>query len=399
MPRQEHVFTVFVASPSDVVDERTKLEEVIGELNIMWSRELGFRLDLVRWETHTFPGVGEDAQDVINEQILDDYDLFIGIMWCRYGTPTGRSDSGTVEEFERAKARHDADSSSVKLMVYFKDEPMPPSSIDTAQLSKVNEFRRSLGKEGALYWNFTSVENFEKFIRLHLTRQVQAWKAQFRESESYAVQNESIEQPIRELEVEPEDEFGILDLIEIFEDRFAELAQISERIGKATETLGDKITKHTTELNELPHDSRGNVNRRAAKRIISRASADMDHFSVRIEAEIPLFSNTFNTGMDAIIRGVSMSANLDSAETVAEQSTETLEAIATLRETLTTTEKTTSEFRQTIAGLPPMTSELNRAKRAAVSVLDRLIAEFNGGQTLLREAETVVRDFPGGGYA
>ena len=61
MPRQEHVLTVFVASPSDVGDERTKLEEVIRELNETWSRELGVRLDLVRWETHAFPGMGIDA--------------------------------------------------------------------------------------------------------------------------------------------------------------------------------------------------------------------------------------------------------------------------------------------------------------------------------------------------
>ena len=46
MPRQEHVITVFVASPSDVSDERSKLEDVIRELNITWSRSLGIRLDL-----------------------------------------------------------------------------------------------------------------------------------------------------------------------------------------------------------------------------------------------------------------------------------------------------------------------------------------------------------------
>lgn len=88
MPRQEQVFSVFVASPSDVGEEREKLEEVIRELNLTWSRELGIRLDLIRWETHAYPGMGADAQDVINEQIPNDYDLFIGIMWCRYGTKT-----------------------------------------------------------------------------------------------------------------------------------------------------------------------------------------------------------------------------------------------------------------------------------------------------------------------
>ena len=152
MARQEHVLSVFVASPIDVEAERGKLEDVIRELNVTWSREIGVRLDLVRWETHAYPGIGADAQDVINEQMPDDCDLFVGIMWCRYGTPTARADSGTVEEFERAKARYDNDPNSIRVMVYFKDEPIPPSRLDPEQLAKVNAFRNSLGDEGALYW-------------------------------------------------------------------------------------------------------------------------------------------------------------------------------------------------------------------------------------------------------
>ncbi len=73
MARQEHVLSVFVASPGDVEAKRCKLEDVIRELNVTWSRELDVRLDLVRWETHAYPGMGTDAQDVINAQIPDDY--------------------------------------------------------------------------------------------------------------------------------------------------------------------------------------------------------------------------------------------------------------------------------------------------------------------------------------
>ena len=81
MPRDERVFVVFVASPSDMQPERDALEEVIRELNLTWSRKLGIRLDLVRWETHGVPGFGADAQDVLNRQLPDDPDIFIGLMW------------------------------------------------------------------------------------------------------------------------------------------------------------------------------------------------------------------------------------------------------------------------------------------------------------------------------
>ena len=48
-----------------------------GHLDVLeeWARELGIRLELVRWETHAYPSFGEDPQSVINEQIPDDYDL------------------------------------------------------------------------------------------------------------------------------------------------------------------------------------------------------------------------------------------------------------------------------------------------------------------------------------
>lgn len=392
MPRQEHVLTVFVASPSDVGDERTKLEEVIRELNVIWSRELGIRLELVRWETHSFPGMGDDAQDVINEQIPKDYDLFIGIMWSRYGTQTGRAGSGTVEEFERAKTRYDTGKDDVKIMMYFKDEPLPLSRIDPAQLQKVNEFRESLGEEGALYFKFNSVEHFEELARMHLARQVQAWKKQFLKSGDGAARSELSKEPSPQQEVQSEDDLGILDLFEIFEDQFAELGKITERIGEATEDLGEKITERTNEMSKLPRDPHGVVNPKVAKPLISRTAKDMNQYTARVEVELPLFSDAFNTGMKAFIRVIPMLTDLDMDEAHVAQSEEALEAIITLQENLTSSQKALNEFRDEIGHFPRLTSELNKAKRAVVSVLEELNTEFNNGQTLLRESEASLRD-------
>ena len=119
MPRQETILSVFVASPSDVDEERNRLEEVIRDLNTAWAKELAIRLELVRWETHAYPSFGDDAQAVINEQIPDDCDLFVGLMWYRFGTPTGRAGSGTVEEFNRAKERFDANPDDLQICLLY----------------------------------------------------------------------------------------------------------------------------------------------------------------------------------------------------------------------------------------------------------------------------------------
>jgi len=103
MPQVEKLL-VFLAAPGDVPTERRYVGEIVAELNRTVASDSGVVLQLVNWENDAFPGYGQDAQAVINEQIaeMSKYALFIGIMWNRLGTPTPRAASGTVEEFERA---------------------------------------------------------------------------------------------------------------------------------------------------------------------------------------------------------------------------------------------------------------------------------------------------------
>ena len=88
MARTETVLSVFVASPGEVADERRRLERVVDELNFVWSREYGLRLELVKWETHAYSNKGADAQDVINTQLDEfDPDLFMHSMHCPADVP------------------------------------------------------------------------------------------------------------------------------------------------------------------------------------------------------------------------------------------------------------------------------------------------------------------------
>jgi hypothetical protein len=104
----------------------------------------GLQLELLGWETHAYPQFGEDPQAVINNQIGTDYDIFIGVLWARIGTPTPRHPSGTLEEFQTAYQKWQAGRGSVNLMIYFKDEPVPPSKLDPAQLAHVQSFKNEL---------------------------------------------------------------------------------------------------------------------------------------------------------------------------------------------------------------------------------------------------------------
>ncbi len=145
---------IFVASPGDVSEERDIVSVVVQELRRTIGDIRGVELEVVRWETHAWPDVGEDAQDVINTQI-GEYDLLVGIMWKRFGTPTKRSRSGTGEEFERA---YDLFTSygRPKIMFYFRTAPFyPRDEKELSQIRKVIRFRKKLERLGVLFWGYS----------------------------------------------------------------------------------------------------------------------------------------------------------------------------------------------------------------------------------------------------
>ena len=99
------IIKCLIASPGDVTQERDICETVFEDLNRELGSVLKFRIESVRWEKDAHAGCGEYGQEVINRQFDDLYDLFLGIMYSRFGTPTPVAGSGTEEEFNIAYAK------------------------------------------------------------------------------------------------------------------------------------------------------------------------------------------------------------------------------------------------------------------------------------------------------
>ena len=73
------IFRVFVVSPGNLPLERDSLAILIAGLNqpiASVAPEKDISLELVRWETHSFPAAGR-PQGVINEQV-GEFDIFVG---------------------------------------------------------------------------------------------------------------------------------------------------------------------------------------------------------------------------------------------------------------------------------------------------------------------------------
>jgi len=150
-----------IASPGDVKEEREIVTKEVYRWNDAHASSRKLVLQPIKWETHSTPQLGASPQDILNEQILEDADVLIGIFGTRVGTRTEKYISGTVEEIKR----HVAAGKTAK--VYFSDVPVSPSEIDPDQYKALQEFKEEC-RSGGLYANYSSLQEFKDSVQQHL---------------------------------------------------------------------------------------------------------------------------------------------------------------------------------------------------------------------------------------
>ena len=370
MPRQSTVLQVFVASPSDVTEERKMLDSVIHELNVTWSRSLGVSFEVVKWETNARPGFGVDPQAVINAQIADDYDVFVGIFWARLGSPTNRAASGTVEEFERAFARFQRTGASPEIMLYFKDAPISPSRIDSAQLAALHAFRSSLSGKGGLYSTFEDVDGFEASVRTHLSAIAQKFV-----SAGVVTQGEvraSVPGEDESLALDPE-EYGLLDYLEIYSARTQEMTASIEAINKATVRMGEQLEQRNADM-----PTQGVADPARTKKVLKRAAEEMNRYSETLQLHVTAISSARQEAFTALSSAVALMTEFEVDQG----------QVRGLLDTLHTTIASARSARGGLQGmrdaanaLPRVTKDLNKARRAVTEGLVRFLLEIESTES------------------
>jgi OST-HTH/LOTUS domain len=113
----------------------------------------------VKWESHAAPLMGNRPQAIINEQLVNDCDLLVGVFWTRIGTHTGVSVSGTAEEIEQFVAQNKP------VMLYFSQTPVDPDKIEIDQFTTLRTFKEKMRLKG-LTESYSSIPDFrQKFSR------------------------------------------------------------------------------------------------------------------------------------------------------------------------------------------------------------------------------------------
>ncbi len=115
MHDEKEYIRIFIGSPSDVDIERDIAYKVILDveeiLNIFKDHLLGISIAPLRaigWE-QVSPGVGLPNRIILERFPVEESDIFIFILWKRFGTPPGtckengkKYSSGTEQEFDTA---------------------------------------------------------------------------------------------------------------------------------------------------------------------------------------------------------------------------------------------------------------------------------------------------------
>lgn len=392
MAKSPTVLEVFIASPDDVASEREVLENVVSEFNLTWGDRHQIRLELLKWETHSRPAMGEDAQDVINRQIGDEYDIFLGIMWGRFGTATARADSGTEEEFQRAYDRL-KNGDRVQIMFYFKDAGIPPSKLDGSQIAKIQSFKKKIADEyGGLYYQFESTEDFQTKARIHLSKVVQDWL----DSNIGVIEAKKVaktEEP-KCTEHNPlanffaldasEVEEGVMELVDRGTEAMDEVGDIVIRMTTATSDLGEKFTQRTTEAKAIS----GKDDRKNAKRIVNNAANDLEVFVKRMSVEIPEFYKQ-NAIFTESFSKVAMIAERDLNED-AEDVEAALNSTRKFRGAIESSSCNLTEFKQMISSMPRTTTQFNQSRRRAVAIMDDLLTQFRIAASQVSDIESLL---------
>ena len=383
MPRSETILSIFVASPTDVAEERDRVDDIANELNTVNARRTGIRLEVLRWERDvSAAAIKEDAQAVVNEQIPQDYDVFVGIFWHKIGSPTRRSESGTVEEYERAKARFDQDPESVRLMLYFKDSPpLSMDNFDIDQFKKVKDFQQRVEEE-VVYRKFMNADDFANTIRVDLTKLIHEVASASGSAANVASHQEG-DAGSEVNETEDNEEEGYLDLMESFEEEMDSLHATLTRISDSIIAIGDKVHQRAEELTNLTSSTEGkNLSKNEKQRfrsealqVMKRSSKDMELFTKRMRQEIPLFRRHLDKSISVFASAVPIYLELhegEDKEGLGDVIASNLNAMEGMLESM-------EGFRDTVDGLPRMATSLNRAKRETKRTLQEVVDVTKGG--------------------
>jgi formylglycine-generating enzyme required for sulfatase activity len=170
------IIRVFIASPGDVAIERDHVSAVAAALNRTMADERDVQFRVFGWKTDVRPRIHEQGpQGPIDEDLpAEEFDIVVGILWKRFGTPIPEmgGETGTEHEIRSAIAAW-RKSRSPEVVICFNDAPYRPKDVaESKQATRVLEFREEVPGLALVY---DGADDFREKIRNYLERYLKKW--------------------------------------------------------------------------------------------------------------------------------------------------------------------------------------------------------------------------------
>jgi len=203
---------IFLASPSDVAKERAYVRAVVADLNKTGSGvadKEGFQLEVIGYDTNVAPDMGRPQSLIFDQLPPESWDIFIGILWLRFGAPTGEINSqtsepfksGTDEEFSHAYKLWKEHGSHPRLLFYRcmrmpETQNILEAQTKLAQFPQIETFFAQFGPNAnhpGYYRTYQTPEDFKDAVRQDLQQFLLAYKKEERPPSPPAPPRESVE--------------------------------------------------------------------------------------------------------------------------------------------------------------------------------------------------------------
>lgn len=374
MSYNSKIFELLLISPSDVVAERDQIQKVVEEWNNEHARRRKVRVVVRRWEHDARSELGDDPQKLINNQIVHDSDMAIGVFWSKLGTPTTTAKSGSAEEIEIMANNN-------KPVAIFFSKKSYPNDVDIEGLAEIRKYKDSLRKLGVVF-DFDSTAGLEKLSRQHITSMVDklidgVQNSAVPDSETADSAAKLHDRVIAEASAElraTEDDFehdgeddGIIDLGIAATEAIDRANELLEEIRLSIELVGEKTNQRVVEL-------QGNVDKyrsdqKLAKKWVDGAASELNDFAYDVQDRLPELNKNYSTFLANHSRIVELmdempqpKSDIDSALDNGSQLIAAIEQASVANSSMITT----------ISSLPPMTGKFKSAKSRVAGALSEL---------------------------
>lgn len=172
---EPRAFQLFIASPSDVSDERASVVKAAERIERQRRR---YAFKVFRWEDGP-PTSGGSAQRQVERFIPEpkDLDLFVMVLWQRYGTLLAEDGiSGTHREFRRAVESR-KQFGRPEILAYHCTAVTSIRNLDATQLVQLQDLLKEVESQGLLTTFAERGQTFETMVADHIARVLDDWES------------------------------------------------------------------------------------------------------------------------------------------------------------------------------------------------------------------------------